>query len=167
MGAAAGSGPEATMATVDDDRSEAEPADLPGPRYTEYRGVGFWCRDGLLEVWLATVVDELDRMQRAKPLPPWLRRLRDDWRAQATIVYDGVVTCRLDDHVVDEHRRAELSELCRHIGELIHSADRQIAGTLTRRVAGTRWTRADTSARLERITGAFLWVLDPQQQAPG
>jgi hypothetical protein len=128
-------------------------------RWTEYRGRGFFCRDGLLEVWLALVVDELDRR------PPesearWMSRLRDDFRTQATVAFDGIMETRLDPHLAGESQRRLLASLFEQLGARLARGERP-EGPLAERVGGERWARRETLDGLSRIAGAFLWLLDP------
>jgi hypothetical protein len=131
--------------------------DMSGMRWTEYRGRGFYCRDGLLEVWLAVVVDELDRQGHLGASS--LRSLRDDFHAQASVVFDGLMETRLDSHLPDDASRLELVALCQRLAARLRGGERP-AGPLAIRIGGERWARGETIAGLTRITAAFLWLLD-------
>ena len=129
---------------------------MSGMRWTEYQGRGFFTRDGLLEVWLAIVVDEIDRRPGRAA---FMASLRDDFQAQATVVFDGIVETRLDPHLGCDGDRRALVALCRELRERLVSGDKP-KGPLADRVAGSRWEREDTLAGLSRVAAAFLWLLD-------
>jgi hypothetical protein len=142
----------------------ASPVAPLGTSWTEYRGTGFWCRDGLLEVWLATLVDTLDTRANwggADGNNRWLKQLRDQWYDQATIT--GCDTsARLDDHVADEPRRRTLLALCHGARERIAFDVRPLKGSLAWRV-GARvalWQREGSARRLLRMADSFIWLLD-------
>lgn len=132
-------------------------------RWTEYRGRGFFCRDGLLELWLALVVDELDR--RGGGEGAWAATLREDFRIQATVAFDGIMETRLDPHLPGESQRRSLASLFAQLRERLARGD-GAPGPLARRVGGERWARHETAAGLARIAGAFLWLLEPAAPAP-
>lgn len=123
-------------------------------RWTEFRGRGFWSRDGLLELWLALLVDELDRQEAAG----WKKRMRDDWLTQATIVFDGVMSAQLDDHIDDDAKRLEAIGLCRRLRCALEAP--LPPGQHAERVAGERLSREDTLAGLCRLADAFVWLLE-------
>lgn len=148
---------------------------MGGIRFTEYRGRGFFCRDGLLEVWLAIVVDELDG--EAGLAPDWLARLRDDFRAQATVVFDGLMETRLDPHLTSEARRQRMVSLCHRVAQRLHQRhapgrhpglgrENPMAESLAARVGGRRWSRGDTIAGLSRINDSFIWLLEAASAMP-
>ncbi len=124
-------------------------------RFTEYRGRGFWSRDGLLELWLALLVDELDRQQASG----WKKRMRDDWLAQATIVFDGVMAAQLDDHIDDDAKRIEAIGLFKRLRDDLAAAPLPEKGHVAR-VAGARLAREDTRRGLCRLADAFVWLLE-------
>lgn len=126
-------------------------------RWTEFRGRGFFCRDGLLEIWLALVVDELDR---ACDGGLELGALRDDFRAQAMVAFDGLMETRLDAHLAGERERRSLVAVCQRLRARLVQGERP-SGPCADRVGGERWSRQDTLAGLARVAGAFLWLLDP------
>jgi hypothetical protein len=142
------------------------PAVAPlGTSWTEYRGRGFWCRDGLLEVWLATLVDALDARASwggAQGSNRWLKLLRDHWYDHATIGAGCDTSARLDDHLADEPRRHTLLALCHAARERIAFDDRPLRSSLTWRV-GERvelWQREGSTRRMLRVADSFIWLLD-------
>jgi len=81
-----------------------------GSSYTEYRGRGFWTRDGRLEIWLYQLVLTIDsRPDR----PAWLRPARDHWELEATVGFVGCIDPDLDGILgTDADRVAALADLC-------------------------------------------------------
>ena len=119
-----------------------------GMRWLGLDGIGFFSRDGLLALWLALLVDDVE----AGSSEPWERGLAAEWRSQVTVCFDGVMTSELDAHLRDPTR-------CRRLrGEV----ERRVAepGPLTRRIEGNRWGRPATWAGLGRVADAMLWLLD-------
>ncbi len=73
-----------------------------GSSFTEYRGHGFWTRDGKLEIWLHELVCAVDRL----PAPPdWLRQAREAWHLQATVGFGGCIDAGLDQWLGDQADR--------------------------------------------------------------
>ena len=123
-----------------------------GLRSLELGGTSFYLRDGLMEVWLAVVADTL-----AGTDTPWLQRLRDDLRYQATVVFDGWLAARLDPHLTSAERRRQFTELCHRLRAELDSGQ-FVKGPLASRVGSGRWNAA-MAARLVRVTDAVLWLL--------
>jgi hypothetical protein len=73
-----------------------------GSTFVDFKDHGFEANDATLEVWLALLVDEIDRMQDA---PQWLRDLREEWETQATAKFGFGVMPGLDNVVTDDARR--------------------------------------------------------------
>lgn len=124
-----------------------------GLRSLELSGTSFYLRDGLMEIWLALIVDSLGETQT-----DWLRRLRDDLRYQATIVFDGHLAARLDAHLCDPERIHTFVQLCRTVRSGL-AGDAFVPGPLAARVGGARW-QSDLSPRLLRVTDAVLWLTE-------
>lgn len=137
--------------------------------WTEYRGQGFWCRDGMVEVWLALLVDELDEQMRhgGARHPRWLRGLREQWLEQVSVIYRGLVSSSLDDHVSNEGRRQELLGLIRPLRERLASgAVTPAPGSVARAVGGAVFERDRAVDQILRIADSFLWLLDGSLGAP-
>ena len=138
-------------------------SEADGVRWTEFRGRGFWSRDGLLEVWLAVLVDELDRRVDGAP---WMKSMRDAWLASANVSFNGLVSTELDAHIDSEAKREVAIALCRDVRRRLdkEGADpgsmAAAFGTHARRVGGTRWQRRDTAKGLLRVADSFLWLLE-------
>ncbi len=131
--------------------------------WTEYRGQGFWCRDGMVEVWLALLVDELDERggDASGELPPWLLQLREQWIEQVSVIYRGLVSSSLDDWVSNDKRQQELVDLIRPLrARLARGAVRPVAGSMARRVGGAVFERDRATDQLLRIADSFLWLLE-------
>lgn len=138
---------------------EVEQAFAVGLRWLELRGRGFWCRDGLLEVWLAMLVDEIDaRSATPNEANAWMAALREDWHAQATTVFDGVMTSSLDAHLSSHIQQQQLMQLCRNLREQLAAGNYRPAG-LAHRVGAARWQQADIHSRLLRVADALLYLL--------
>jgi len=73
-----------------------------GKSFTTFKGSGFWCRDGLLEVWLRCVA--LHFPDDAYQSDTWLHELRDQWMFASSGLCNGWVTAALDEHVTDSTR---------------------------------------------------------------
>lgn len=72
-----------------------------GSSFVEYRGKGFWTRDGLLEVWL----ELMSRESQSDPsAPDWLRAAASEWHEAATIGAVGCVAAGLDRILSDPTR---------------------------------------------------------------
>jgi hypothetical protein len=96
-----------------------------GSSFTEYRGTGFWTRDGSIELWLYLLADEVHRLNDA---PAWLRDAADDWRTQATVGMNGCVSAGLNEHAPTPERAAVVEELAaralvglRARGDVVHA----------------------------------------------
>lgn len=73
-----------------------------GSSFVEFRSKGFWVRDGSLEIWLALLVEQIDR----DPSPPtWLRDLREQWHI-ATMGFNGCVPTELNEYLTTTERTA-------------------------------------------------------------
>ena len=73
-----------------------------GSTYVDFRGQGFEADDSALEVWLALLVREIDKMDQT---PAWLRDIRDEWHLQATAGFGFGVMPGLDRFITDDERR--------------------------------------------------------------
>lgn len=124
-------------------------------RWTEFRGRGFWSRDGLLQVWLAVLVDELDR----RAVNGWQKHMRDDWLFTAGVSFNGLVSTQLDDHINSDDKRMITIALCRDVRTKLDS-ELDVAGAHTARIGGSRLAREDTPRGLLRVADSFLWLLE-------
>jgi hypothetical protein len=138
-----------------------------GLRSLELAGSHFYLRDGLMEVWLALVVDELDRVP-PHDRAPWMARMREDLHYQATIVFDGLLAARLDRHLDDEGKLRWFETLCRKLRSDL-DAGAFTPGPFAARVGAGRWDEA-MPQRLTRVTDAVLWLTsgsgEPNAVAP-
>lgn len=73
-----------------------------GKSFTSFREQGFWCRDGILEVWLRCVALHLP--DDAYQSDTWLHKLRDQWMFASSGLCNGWVSAALDEHVTDSNR---------------------------------------------------------------
>jgi hypothetical protein len=118
-------------------------------------GRSFFCRDGLLEIWYAVVVDALEATE---PSADWQLALAAEWRSQATVRFAGVMTAELDRYVRAPKPRATLAALCRRLRDDLEG-EALPPGPLTRRVSKDRWADDETRHGLLRIANAMLWLL--------
>ncbi len=79
-----------------------------GSTFVDFRGQGFEADDSALEVWLALLVHEIDKMDRT---PAWLRDVRDEWHLQSTAGFGFGVMPGLDRFVTDDERRDTILSL--------------------------------------------------------
>jgi len=83
-----------------------------GSTYIEYRGRGFEANDGITELWLSLLVDEIDALS---DIPPWLREAREDWEVQAREGFNFGSDPHLDRFVTEQARHDAMATLCRRI----------------------------------------------------
>lgn len=67
-----------------------------GSSAVEFRGKGFWARDGNLEFWLHVLSEEIDRLSSPEP---WLKELGDHWYQQSKIGGSGIINVGLDNQL--------------------------------------------------------------------
>jgi hypothetical protein len=115
------------------------------------RGRAFWCRDGLLELWLALLCDEID--SRAEPQLGGLRALLHDG---ASVRFDGLRQVSLDP--LSDARLDDLAALCRTARTRVRAEPPR--GTLSLRLARGRWGDPAVAAGLERVADSLLWLLE-------
>src|SRR5262249_52797557 len=79
-----------------------------GTSFTDFRGKGFWTRDGQIRVWLYLLIEEIERLEAP---PAWLLEVREDWLFQSTLGINGCIYAGLDKVVTSEERAQALIEL--------------------------------------------------------
>lgn len=84
--------------------------------FVEYRGRGFWSRDGYLEHVLALMVQRIGDSPEQK----WLEDLRDHWRGQSSGAFRGWIHPMLDDFVTNVERRDAILRL---LNDLVAQSD--------------------------------------------
>lgn len=89
-----------------------------GSSYTEFKGNGFWARDGQVEVWLYLLVEQIDLIENA---PEWLKALQEEWHIQATVGFNGCVTAGLDQALNTEEKRELILRLSQTVLEKLRS----------------------------------------------
>lgn len=92
-----------------------------GSSYTSFKDHGFWSRDGLLELWLKLLANNLPGGIGANE---WLRPVREDWLLQSSGIFNGFVSAHLN----------ELLDQDEKVKTIISVADRVID---TARAGGT------------------------------
>ena len=80
-----------------------------GSSYTDFKGKGFWARDGQVEVWLYLLVEEINCI---KAPSAWLKKLQEECHIQATVGFNGCITAGLDEAIDTEEKRNYILELC-------------------------------------------------------
>jgi len=81
-----------------------------GSTFIDYRAQGFEANDGAIEVLLALLVQEIDKLDQ---IPDWLREARDEWELQATAGFGFGVMPELDRFITDDSRRYTVIDLTR------------------------------------------------------
>ena len=76
--------------------------------YVRFRDRGFEANDAALEVLLALLVREIDRLRDA---PDWLREIREEWNIQSTAGFSFGVMPGLDHFVNSEEKRQTIIAL--------------------------------------------------------
>lgn len=134
-----------------------------GSSFMDFRDVGFWTNDGVLEVWLHFLVQEIDSLP---VVPAWLaeaREAREAWYVQATNSFVGCHWLDLDSYITTAARRATLLRLIesaiermRSFGERIPAEELNAAG-----IGGPgEWATPGPLTRLITcISEAFLLLL--------
>lgn len=76
-----------------------------GGSYFEYRGRGFFTADAYVQLLLAFLCEEIDRVPET---PDWVRKTRADWHKQATNGTRGLVWPGLDEHLGEDPDRVNV-----------------------------------------------------------
>jgi hypothetical protein len=124
-----------------------------------YRGRVFWCRDGLLELWLALLCEEIDAQAATH-----LRALRALLYDGASVQFNGLRQVDLDPQTTDDDARRELVDLCRTARARLRTAPPR--GALAHRLARGRWGDPAMAAGLERVADSLVWLLEEPRVAP-
>jgi hypothetical protein len=137
--------------------------------FIEFRGQGFWCRDGLLEVWLAMLVDEIDATA-ADAQGGDLRAARECLYEHATITFSGDKRAQLDTVLPSDTRCRHMVSLGRRLRDRVAAGDAEPRqGSLARRIGGGLWQQHEWPRRVLRVADSFLWLLErpmPGQGSP-
>jgi hypothetical protein len=103
-----------------------------GSSFIDFRDVGFWTRDSVLEAWLHFLVQEIDSQAA---VPAWLAEAREAWHIQATNSFTGCHWLDLDTYITTASHRAMLLRLMgsalgriRSYGERIPAEELNAAG---------------------------------------
>ena len=76
-----------------------------GSSRTDYRGAGFWTKDGVIQYWLFAVAREIPD---DPSLPEWLRDVRTSWLRESTTPRVGCVDAEVDRLLRDDRQVQEL-----------------------------------------------------------
>lgn len=130
-----------------------------GTSYTEFRGYGFWARDGLLETWLEALTEVVPDQA-----PQWLRDAAADWRLQARGGFTGSVSPGLDEHLTSPDRVAvtlALAEQARQYLIRLAGATGHIPAVwLSGRIGGETSWWVDLDVRyMSQVADAFTALL--------
>jgi hypothetical protein len=135
--------------------------------FIEYRGQGFWCRDGLLEVWLAMLVDEIDS-NATDATGGDLRAARECLYEHATIRFSGEKKAALDAVLPSGARCRHMVSLGRRLRDRVAAGTGEpLRGSLARRIGGALWQQPQWPARVLRVADSFLWLLEQPEQTQG
>jgi hypothetical protein len=74
-----------------------------GSSFTEFRGFGFWSRDGHLMLWLRALVREIDDHGE---VPKWLKDAREHWKLHGSGMFNGCISPGLDDILRSDEQRS-------------------------------------------------------------
>lgn len=142
-----------------------------GSSFIEFRDVGFWSNDGLIEAWYASLIREIDDFSSP---PAWLLELRAYWRDEISELRIGTHASGLDEHIRSSAEKELLISIVQGaLTWLIARGDRDLGPMLTALgVGGEPWTpfslRVETLAPVGR---AFLMLLEhvavPPDLPPG
>ncbi|WP_157745744.1 hypothetical protein [Micromonospora purpureochromogenes] len=131
-----------------------------GSSFTNFRGHGFWARDGLLEVWLEALAEVVPTHA-----PAWLQDAQRHWRKPARIGFQGCIDADLDALLTSQDRVAVALRLVNqaeeHLNRLASRNGRIPAAWLNeRRVGGSdTWTGDLDLQPLRQITNAFAALI--------
>jgi hypothetical protein len=114
----------------------------------------FFCRDGLLEVWLAMIVDRMSE----RPLAAWQQSLTSEWRSQVTVRFSGMMTAELDPYIDRDERRRVLVDVCVELRDELDRGKHE-PGPLARRVLAFSTIGLERGAGLLRVADSMLWLL--------
>jgi hypothetical protein len=133
---------------------------MMGSSFTNFRGHGFWARDGLLEVWLEALAEVVPTHA-----PAWLQDAQQHWREQARIGFQGCIDAHLDVLLTSQDRVAvalRLADQAReHLARLARGTGHIPAAWLNeRRVGGSDYWTADLDLQpLRQIANAFAALI--------
>jgi len=134
--------------------------------FIEYRGQGFWCRDGLLEVWFAMLVDEIDAS--AADAGADLGAARECLYEHATIRFSGEKKAALDPVLASRARYGHMVSLVRRLRDRVAAGTGEPArGSLAHRIGGGLWQQPQWPARVLRVADSFLWLLEQPEPSQG
>lgn len=132
-----------------------------GSSEVAFGGLSFEASDSCLEVWLALLVREIDRLG---VVPDWLQVIRKEWDLQATAGFGYGVMADLDRFVTDEGRRDAILSLCAGalarldaMGPVLSAAELDALGTGGE---GTHFTSDVPADAFVRTARCFIGVLD-------
>ncbi len=132
-----------------------------GATYIDFRGKGFEASDCHIEIWLALMVDEIDKLDQP---PDWLHEVRDVWATQARAGFGYGVMPDLDRFVTDSTRRDLLVSLGRralaHLATLGEVIPRDVLNSFHTGGPTSTFTEDAQAAPFRRTGEYFLKLLD-------
>jgi hypothetical protein len=81
-----------------------------GSSFIGFKDQGFEASDGSMEILLALIVGEIDKLN---PVPEWLREVRNDWAVQSTAGFGFGIAPDLDRYLTDAGKRNTVLGLAR------------------------------------------------------
>lgn len=94
-----------------------------GSTSIRFRGQAFEASDDTLEVWLALLVREINKLDN---IPAWLREVRDEWELQSTAGFGFGVMPGLDRFITDDEQRDVILGLSRQALKKLEGYDQVI-----------------------------------------
>ncbi|WP_427886753.1 hypothetical protein ACQHIV_28440 [Kribbella sp. GL6] len=132
-----------------------------GSSFTDFRGYGFWARDGLLEVWLEVLAEVVPA-----DAPRWLRDAERHWRLHARAGFQGCVDADLDSRLISDDRvetlLALMDQAYEHVFRVAGETGHVPAAWLNDRGVGGEgvvWTCDLELGSVRRIADAFVALL--------
>lgn len=129
--------------------------------FVDFGGRGFEAHDAAIEVLLALLVEEIDKIEAT---PEWMKEMRDEWHLQGTAGFGFGVMPGLDRYITDDSRRNTVVELSRRALSKIESwgdpIPRETLNALQTGGEGATFTQDIAAAMFVRTARYFLKLLE-------
>jgi hypothetical protein len=131
-----------------------------GSTFTDFRGHGFWARDGSLEVWLFLLARQVEEWDDP---PEWLVAAREDWHLSATLGASGCAMAYLDKHLSSPDRVGLVLTLAENVVAWLRQQGPMLPMALLNSFAtggpGSDFTRDVPTEVFSRVGEAFVKLL--------